>query len=469
MEIQDRSPMLEELIFQLWERGYFATLELASDADQRIEIVSHGQRNLDGGPDFKNVTIKLDGHIHQGDLEIHRSGNDWYLHQHHHDPAYNNVILHLVIGSKSAQHKGPVCLNQNAVLAEAFVNLSDEKIQYLTKKYKLSSDPPVKIIHCKLQQYNESEKLAIIEHSGLVRFRQKAERFSEQRFHQSWSQIIYSGMLEALGYSKNCKPFRKLAQLIPVEVVNRELQRAKENPLLKIQAFLYGVAGLLPSQDPRLAIRDEEILHYVEKMEKLWQDNKKRIGIEPMRREEWQFFRLRPVNFPTRRLAGACLVLSKLLPKGVLESLIHIFESLLDNPREIIKELESLFLTTTTGYWSKHYVFETQAEAGAKQTLIGKDRSRDIIVNIILPSIYAYAGEIDNGRLKSTVLQVYRQYPKLSTNVIIKGMIRDYFQIDSNLINTALKQQGLIHLHKMYCAKNECERCMESVRTAFAT
>ncbi len=468
MEIQDRSPMVEELIFQLWESGYFATLELASEEKENVEIISHGQRNFDSGPDFKNITIKIDGNLHQGDLEIHRSANDWYLHHHHHDPAYNTVILHLVIGTKTDQHKRPVRLNQKPVPIEIFIDLSEDQMSYLTKKYKLSLTHPTGKINCKIWHINDSKKLAIIEKAGLSRFRQKAERFSESRFHQSWSQIIYSGMMEALGYSKNSQPFRKLAQLIPVEVITRELQLANEHSLENIQALLFGVAGLLPSQDPRLAIRDEEILNYVEKMETVWQENKKRIGIEPMGREEWQFFRLRPVNFPTRRLAGACLILSRLLPRGVLESLIHTFNSLLENPRQIIHEVEALFVTTTSGYWSKHYVFDTKSDAGSKQTLIGKARARDIIINIILPSIYAYANETNNGRLKSTVLQVYRQYPRLSSNIIIKKMINNYFKIDSKAINNALKQQGLIHLYKMYCIKKDCDRCQEFLRSDFA-
>lgn len=467
MEIQDRSPMVEELIFQLWEHGYFATLELASEKNENVEIISQGQRNFDSGPDFKNATFKLDGKIHQGDLEIHRSANDWYLHHHHHDPAYNNVIVHLVIGSKSNQHKPPIRLNQKPVPIEIFVDLSESQISYLTKKYKLSLTQPSSKIDCHIKHLNDSKKLAIIEIAGLARFRQKAERFNESRFHQSWSQIIYAGMLEALGYSKNTRPFRKLARLIPVEVVMRELQHANEHSLQNIQALLFGVAGLLPSQDPRLAIRDEEILHYVEKMESVWQENKKRIGIEPMGREEWQFFRLRPVNFPTRRLAGACLVLSRLLPKGVLESLIHICDSLYQNPQQIIQELEALFITTTSGYWSKHYVFDTKSNAGSKQTLIGKARARDIIVNIILPSIYAYSNETNDGRLKSTMLQVYRQYPRLSSNIIIKKMINDYLKIDAKVINNALKQQGVIHLYKMYCIKKDCDRCKESIRSDF--
>ena len=270
MEIQDRSPIAEELISQLWERDYFSTLELITDDNRPLQIISLGQRNLDSGPDFKNIAIKIDSQIFHGDLEIHRSANDWYLHGHHHDSAYNNVILHLVIGSKSSQ-QSILRLNQQPVLAQVFVNISGQQINYLTKKYQLSITTKYSTTKCKLYNYNLNNKISIIEHAGLTRLKLKAERFIEDRHNNSWNQFIYMGIMEALGYSKNQRPFRKLSQLLPIEVMSRELQHHYESDHLKIQALLFGTAGLLPSQDPKLLIKDEESVQYISQLEQLWE------------------------------------------------------------------------------------------------------------------------------------------------------------------------------------------------------
>ena len=59
MEIQDRSPIAEELIFQLWDRHYFSSLELTTENGQPLKIISIGLRNSDSGPDFKDIAIKI--------------------------------------------------------------------------------------------------------------------------------------------------------------------------------------------------------------------------------------------------------------------------------------------------------------------------------------------------------------------------------------------------------------------------
>lgn len=462
MEIQDRSPIAEELIFQLWERNYFSTLELKTDDGRSVQIVSIGQRNRDSGPDFKDIAIKIEDQIYHGDLEIHRSANDWYLHKHHHDSAYNEVILHLVIGSEPSP---PVILrlNQQPVLAQVFVDISDEQISYLTPQYRLSIPIQTKSPICIIKEYRLDEKLIIIEKAGLLRLTLKAERFKEERQQNSWNQIAYLGIMEALGYSKNQRPFRKLAQLLPVEVIFRELFEQQQSSLMNIQALLFGVAGLLPSQDPKLLIKDEATLDFVDQLEAYWQNIQPRIGVTPMSKEAWQFFRLRPTNFPTRRLAAASYILTRFLKFGLLETFLKIFDGLKNNPDKIIEEIEKLFICSTDSFWADHYLF-SQAQIFRKQaTLIGIDRARDISVNIVLPVLLAFAEETENGHLKSTISQVYHQYPKLSPNQITGYMSKLLLTNDPRSINTALKQQGLIHLYKMYCKNKACERCFEFV------
>jgi len=456
MEVHDRSPIAEELISQLWEQNYFSALELTTDAGQPLKIISLGQKNFDSGPDFKDIVIKIEDKIFNGDLEIHRSANDWYLHKHHHDSAYNNVILHLVIGKKIAD-KSIIRLNQQPVLAQVFVDIPNNQISYLTNKYQLSASRNDKI-KCKILNRN---LLSIIEHAGVTRFKLKAERFKEGRQNYSWNQIIYMGIMEALGYSKNQRPFQKISQLLPIEFMFRELQNQQDDSLVKIQALLFGVAGLLPSQDPKLLIKDADSIEYLSEIEQTWEKIKSRIGVTPMKKEEWHFFRLRPTNFPTRRLAGAGYIWARFVKLGLLETFLKIQNGLSSSPDQIIDELEKLFICTAEGYWANHYVLGEVGVLGRQPTLIGQSRARDITVNIVLPSILSYAEECENGRLTTTVLQVYRQYPKSASNQITRYMTKLLLGNEKKSINTTLKQQGLIHLHKMYCKNKECERCVK--------
>ncbi len=63
---------------------------------KRLQILSPGRINIDGGPDFVDMAIMLKGEIIVGDAEFHRKSSEWLKHEHHIDTAYKKVILHIV-------------------------------------------------------------------------------------------------------------------------------------------------------------------------------------------------------------------------------------------------------------------------------------------------------------------------------------------------------------------------------------
>jgi len=471
MKVDDRSPIAELIINQLWEQNYFSTIPLKSIAGPDVTIISTGIKNQDAGPDFKGITIRLNDQIFHGDLEIHRAPEDWYQHSHHADPAYNNVIMHLVIGPE--KYKEPaIRLDRHPVPAQVFVDISDDQYKQLAQRYHLYSLEQTTDSLCLLGNKNDDFKIAVIDHLGRERLQAKADRFAEQRETSSWNQILYLGVMEALGYSKNQIPFRKLAQLIPVEALMREFQGiTKQSALYRPLGLLMGAAGLLPSQDKFFdwrKIKDQDTQAYVSQLEDVWAEYSTRLGLKSMGQEEWQFFRLRPSNFPSRRLAGASLILQQFTKAGILETILRVIQGLRENHQQLIQELEKLFTCQTGGYWATHYRVEEQAPELLNEktaTLVGKERARDIVINIVLPVVLAYAAEIDDSSLKITILQLYQVYPKFSSNSIIKEMSQQLFidvKTANRIIPTAARQQGLIHLYKLFCHRGECERCQEA-------
>ena len=468
MKVADRSAIAEYLIHQLWEQNYFSSIPLQAIDGRLVHIISTGIRNNDAGPDFKEISIRVDDQIYNGDLEIHRAMEDWYQHSHHADPAYNNVIMHLVIGPE--KYKEPAIRRDRLpVPVQVFVDITENQYILLAQKYGLYSQNKSATMPCRLQEKNNDFKISVVDYFGRARLMAKADRFTELREFNSWNQILYVGIMEALGYSKNQLPFRKLAQLIPFEALAREFHGiAREASLLRPLGLLLGTAGLLPSQDSYFdwrKIKDNETQHYVSQIEDIWSEFSTKLGLKPMQQEEWQFFRLRPSNFPTRRLAGASLVLQQFARDGILESLLRIVEGLKQKQQQLIKELENLFVCTTKGYWATHYRLEEKAPELVNErsaTLVGKQRARDIVINVVLPVLVAYALEIGDAPLKIRISQLYQEYPKISSNTIIKTMGRQLFGDEKQareFIQTAARQQGLIHLYKLYCHRGECRRC----------
>jgi len=88
--------MKEELLQLVWEQQLFDKSNLKSTENINIEVIHVGFRNSDAGADFFNARIKIDDKIWAGNVEIHSKSSNWFLHNHHTDKAYNNVILHIV-------------------------------------------------------------------------------------------------------------------------------------------------------------------------------------------------------------------------------------------------------------------------------------------------------------------------------------------------------------------------------------
>jgi hypothetical protein len=214
---------------------------------------------------------------------------------------------------------------------------------------------------------------------------------------------------------------------------------------------------------------------------KLWEPLQHALQIRPLRREAWQFFRLRPPNFPARRLAGLSALLLKFYRDGLLEHLAGLLlasakVSVKKRTKTIVAELLNYFICPADDFWRAHYDFFSAAPAkGEIETaplvpaltnygdLIGRDRALDILVNIILPALWHYGRQAGDAHLQNLAQEVYSSIPRLQENQITRTMrqqLSRQFPLSRMIAASALRQQGLIHLQKLYCRPLRCEECM---------
>lgn len=89
--------MTEDYLQFLWKHKRILKPNICLTDSRELKILNFGNHNtLLKGPDFKQGSIFLDGLTFHGHIEIHVQSSDWYLHGHHLDSNYNNVILHVV-------------------------------------------------------------------------------------------------------------------------------------------------------------------------------------------------------------------------------------------------------------------------------------------------------------------------------------------------------------------------------------
>jgi len=464
----------EPALHELWRQRQIPVALLRTTEAQAVEVIEPGEYNRDAGPDFRRATIRLGDKILQGDIELHLDANDWFKHRHHLDPNYNGVILHLAVAAADA----PVLLRKENGLAIPQLLLPREQLLPVHPKNKNSSA----FFDCPLSRTAPEKIHATVRQVGLWRLQAKAEAFAEQVANSSWDQAVYRGLAEAMGYDKNQEPFRRLTELLPIELVFSELRTSREAPpAVRLEAMLFGAAGFFTALPAPEKIPDAEIANYLAPRVQLWEPLQHALQIRPLRREAWQFFRLRPPNFPTRRLAGFAALLLKFYRDGLLENLSGLFlaaakVAVRKRTKAIIAELLNYFVCPADEFWQTHYDFLPEASAPNENSetriltpatnygdLIGRDRALDVLVNIVLPALWHYGRQAGDAHLQNLAQEVYGGFPRLQENQITRAMrqqLAQQFPVSRTVAPSALTQQGLIHLQKLYCRPLRCEECL---------
>jgi len=431
----------ESLVAQIWRRQLIKKEALLTAGGKRVEVLYPGRESNDSGPDFCDALIAIEGKLLRGDIELHVAPQEWQAHGHHKDPSYNGVILHVVMWGgqeDSLLHNG----ERVPILALSPYLIGSLEELRRAVQLSLSPDEPC---YKALEQRGQAWVADLLDKAGEERFYSKVERFKTRLATREAGQVLYEGLMRALGYAKNKKPFEELAQSLPLSVLRGFDTRGD---IGQIQALMLGTAGLLPGQRGK---RNGDAGEWVGRLEQIWSS----FGIkETMNGLDWRFFRVRPGNFPTRRIAAASYLLSS-YGGGLLEDMLSLVSQ---SPlSKIQKELERSLVVRVGGYWASHFDFGI--EARWNPSLLGRGRAREIVVNILLPFFFAWAEKFSQPWLRDRAVELYRNHPQLGENWVTRYMEGRIFGEYELKANSACRQQGLIHLYKTFCVERRCREC----------
>jgi hypothetical protein len=86
----------EVMLQRRWAGAEFPAW-ISTESGERLRLLYPGTWNLGPGPDFRDARLLAEsGHLLRGDVELHRRERDWIAHGHDRDPAYAEVVLHVL-------------------------------------------------------------------------------------------------------------------------------------------------------------------------------------------------------------------------------------------------------------------------------------------------------------------------------------------------------------------------------------
>ena len=411
--------------------------ELTCTEEGPVRVIYPGRANGDKGPDFRDAVIRRESRVSKGDVEVHVRSSDWYSHEHHSNPEYNNVILHVVMWhdcrSVTALQSGrsiPVLCLAQALGHQAYL-----------LPYRL---PCFQILgHVDRQRLAKS-----LSSAGEERFKHRAayyrERIRRLTLKEDAEQVLLRGMMRALGFASNTKPFEDLADRMPRNSIE------SGNGLALRQALLLGTAGLLPSQRwPDEPAAEQE----AQELEQIWRSAGK--NLRSMKEDDWNLLHVYPNNSPVRRVLALAHLLERYYKEGLLAAILHLVtETPLPKGHDL---LEHGLTVASDGYWQDHFDFRATSRTKIS-ALLGNSKAGELMVNVALPFSFSWGQLTHEAKLAEKAISLYRSYPRLTENCITRHMTKQLC-LEGLSGLTACHQQGLIHIFRNYCREGKCSLC----------
>ncbi|KQC31887.1 hypothetical protein AAU57_14605 [Nonlabens sp. YIK11] len=418
--------MREDFIHYLWKFKKLSGLQLRTTKDQLVVIKTLGHHNHHSGPDFFNAQVEIDGQLWAGNVEMHVKSSDWYKHGHDDDPAYDNVILHVVW-----KHDAEITRRSeiDIPVLEVSTYVPDDAILTYTKLFAYKND---QFINCEklIHQVDSFQVDMWLEKVYIQRLEQRYRRIEKslKQNNNDWEATFFQMLARSFGTKVNADAFEQIATAMDQSVVRKLAADA-----FQLESVLMGLSGLLdtPRED-----------RYFSLLEKEFAFAKAKFRLKPIP-TDLKFFRLRPANYPTIRLSQLAMLYHR---NPMLLAQVILAKSK--------AEISALFDVKAAKYWDTHHVFDKQTES--REKVLTQSFIDLLIINCIVPIKFAYARH--HGKdTTDELLGIIRDIP-MEKNTVTQGFKKLIG------IKTALESQAVLQLKPNYCDLNLCLKCDIGVR-----
>lgn len=409
--------MTERLLQYIWQFQYYNKGELSTAGGEPLQILFPGQFNTNQGPDFSDAKIKIGATTWAGTVELHINTSDWKKHNHQQDNNYHNVILHVVWEDDTKANELPV------------LELKSRVPKVLLQRYEelmLSSSfiPCEKTIHTVREITWKSWKERLLA-ERLLRKAAVVETYLQQNSYH-WEATFWWLLARNFGIKVNADAFEAVARSLSITILAKH-----KSQIHQLEALLLGQAGLL---------NEDFIEDYPVMLQKEYTFYKNKYGLQPINNPVFSL-RMRPGNFPAVRLAQLAML---------VHHSVHLFSEIKEAAG--VKNVKSRFDITANDYWHYHYRFDELSAFRKKK--LGVDMIDNIIINTIVPVLFAYGNYHNEQPYKDKALQ-WLEETAAEKNVITKGF--EKLGLENRV---AYDSQALIELKNNYCHPKRCLDCV---------
>jgi hypothetical protein len=344
----------------LWFSGAFGK-EFRTTTGKSVRIVQFGEWNRGAGPDFQQAAIEIDGELKTGPLELDPESNDWEAHGHATNPAFQEVILHVVFRS-DARRIFTRTLDHREVPQVAITEMQLADALNRPQREVAIAHPGRCVYPLKGMPVGAIERL--LKEAAMLRASNKAQRFLRTADAHGRDAALFQATAETLGYRGNSLAMRLLAQRVPLGLL-------KADPEAN-EAILFGTAGFLTAKMHELVPDDTR--EYLRVLWETWWKNRARFEVGADRAIPWKTHGQRPANHPHRRV-GALGALAKVWPQYRRVALARPFDA-----KAVIDFLQAL----EHPFWLKHHTLTSSASV-QRVALFGRSQALELIANHLAP------------------------------------------------------------------------------------
>lgn len=419
----------EALLQYLWEHRLWDYTDLKTTDGHTLQIIDQGRRNTDAGPDFFNAKIRIDGQDWAGNVEVHTVASDWHRHRHHTDPAYHSVVLH-VVGKSDCTVNRPdgsaipqVEMKYAPNFRERYMSLVENTAPGLACAADIRKMPQVYFVDW-------------VTSVAYERIYERADHILEtySNLNGEWGAAAYTALARGLGFSTNSDPFERLAAAAPLSF----LKKHADDPRM-LQGALFGQAGFL---DIEVAPGTPEA-EFIDQLRCDHQFFKRKYGLPDTTVTGWKMARMRPPNFPHRRIAALAAMLESGFVFG--QDFLHV---------QTLSEARELFRVELSPFWSTHYTFTAAASQKRGPVMAFSPATTDLLViNVLVPMLFAFGMQFGDERRITAAASILQDIAPEDNHVT-----RIFTKLGLPCRN-ALESQGLIQLSRAYCEKRKCLYC----------